>query len=248
MFYLKLKTVRVRRSNPSALALALAMMLTMLCVYLISLSAIPEQKTNSVSGQTAASAEVHMEGLEVSFLLHARTNNQLEARVLAARCADAGGAGLILSDGADYCVISQAVSVENAGTNDLHLHADGLSLKLQGSSDEIAAVSDSIAFLRALATETSGLAAAVENGDTDLPSVCSLLDVYRTQGQKALVGLENISGSDDTIRRLISSVHASLTRIDSAIENPGIGKIKLIHAAACGEWISILEEFVAEES
>lgn len=224
------------------------MMLTMLCVYLISLSAMPDEKANSVSGQTVSSAEVRMEGLEASFLLHARTNNQLEARVLAARCADAGGAGLILSDGGDYCVISQAVSAENAGTNDLHLQANGLSLKLHGSSDEITAVSDSIAFLRALATETSGLAAAIENGDTDLPSVCSLLDVYRTQGQKALEGLENISGADGAIRRLINAVHASLTRIDSAINDPDIGKIKLIHAAACGEWISILEEFVAEDA
>ena len=93
-----------------------------------------------------------------------------------------------------------------------------------------------------------GLAAAVENGDTDLPSVCSLLNVYRTQGQKALEGLEKISNPDETIRRLISSVHASLNRIYSAINDPDIGKIKLIHAAACGEWISILEEFVAEES
>ncbi len=248
MFFLKLKTVRVRRSNPSALALALAMMLTMLCVYLISLSAIPDEKTNSVSGQTSSSAEIRMEGLKESFLLYARTANQLEARVLAARCADSGGAGLILSDGGDYCVISQAVSAENAGTNDLHLQADGLSLKLQGSSDEITAVSDSITFLRALATETSGLAAAVEDGDTDLPSVCSLLNVYRTQGEKAQEALENIAGPDKTIRRLISSVHASLNRIDSAIKNPDIGKIKLIHAAACGEWISILEEFVAEDA
>jgi hypothetical protein len=248
VFYLKLKTVRVRRSNPSALALALTMMLTMLCVYLISLSAMPDEKANSVSGQTVSSAEVRMEGLEASFLLYARTNNQLEARVLAARCADTGGAGLILCDGGDYCVISQVVSAENAGTNDLHLRADGLSLKLQGSSDEITAVSDSIAFLRALATETSGLAAAVEDGDTDLPSVCSLLDVYQTQGHKALEGLEKMTNPDKTIQRLISSVHASLNRIDSTINDPDIGKIKLIHAAACGEWISILEEFVAGES
>ena len=36
---MKLKTVRVRRNRPSVLSAALALMLTMLFVYLISLSA-----------------------------------------------------------------------------------------------------------------------------------------------------------------------------------------------------------------
>lgn len=244
---MKLKTVRVRRSNPSALALALALMLTMLCVYLISLSALPEEET-AASGQASATAEVRMEGLETSFLLYARTDNQLEARVLAARCAEAGGAGLILSDGEDYCVVSQAVSPENAGSDDLHLRADGLTLKLSGSSGEIAAVSDSIALLRALATETGGLASSVEDGDTDLPSVCSLLNVYRTQGQKALDALEKVAAPDAVTNRLVASVQAALARIDSAISDPDVGKIKLIHAAACGEWISIIEALVAEST
>ncbi|MBP3410760.1 MAG: hypothetical protein J6M10_07160 [Clostridia bacterium] len=240
---MKMKTVRVRRSNPSALALALAMMLTMLCVYLISLSALPEEKTNAAAGQAATTAEIRMEGLEATFLLASRTSNQLEARVFAARCAENGKAGLILSDGEDYCVISEAVSPENAGTNDLHLQADGLTLKLQGSSGDIAAVSDSIDFLRALATETGGLASSVENGDTDLPSVCSLLSVYRTRGQKAQDALAKITASNAITDRLRNSVHASLTRIENAVSEPDTGKIKLIHAAACAEWISILEEF-----
>ena len=245
---MKLKTVRVRRSNPSALALSLAMMLTMLCVYLISLSALPEKEISTASGHQTASAEVHMEGLETAFLVHARTSNQLEARVLAARCAKNGGAGLILSHGGAYCVISDAVPAENAGSEDLVLRTDGLTLKLTGVADEISAISDSIAFLRALAAETGGLASAVEDGDTDLPSVCSLLNVYRTQGRKALDALNEIAAPDAAIRRLCSAVQSSLTRIDSAIAEPDTGKIKLIHAAACGEWISILEDFVAEEA
>lgn len=242
---MKLKTVRVRRSNPSVLALSLAVMLTMLCVYLISLSALPEKEVNAASGQTQSTAEVRMEGLEAGFLLHARSSNQLEARVLAARCADSGGAGLILSDGGDYCIISEAVSHENTGTNDLRLSAEGLTLKLQGNSGEITAISDAVAFLRALAVETGGLAASVEDGNTDIPSVCSLLDVYRTQGQKALNILNEISPANSVASRLSTAVQANLTRIESARDEPDMGKIKLIHAAACAEWISILEEFAA---
>lgn len=245
---MKLKTVRVRRSNPSALALALAMMLTMLCVYLISLSALPEEKTSAAAGQPATTAEIRMEGLEAAFLLSTRSSNHLEARVFAARCAQRDEAGLILSNGGDYCIISEAVSPEAAGTDDLRLRADGLTLKLQGSSGEIAAVSDSVDFLRALATETGGLAASVENGDTDLPSVCSLLNVYRTRGQKARDALAAITASNAITDRLRYSIHTSLTRIESAVAEPDIGKIKLIHAAACAEWISMLEEFASAEA
>lgn len=244
---MKLKTVRVRRSNPSALALALALMLTMLCVYLISLSALPKQDTADTSaGQFSSTAEIRMEGLESAFIVQSRTGNQLEARVLAARCAEAGQAGLVISDGSDYCVISQAVSPENAGTEDLCLNAEGLTLKLQGTTAEISAVSDTVVFLRTLAAETGGLAAAVENGDTDLPSVCSLLNVYRTQGQKAAKALSSVSLLNPLITRLNSAVHASLDRLDNAIAEPDPGKIKLIHAAACAEWISILEAFAAD--
>ena len=242
---MKLKTVRVRRSNPSALALALAVMLTMLCVYLISLSALPEKKTSTASGQAQSTAEIRMEGLESGFLLYARSGNHLEARVLAAKCADNGGAGLILSDGGDYCIISEAVSHENTGTNDLRLSADGLTLKLQGASNEITAISDAAIFLRNLATETGGLAASVEDGNTDLPSVCSLFDVYQTQGQKVLESLNGISPANEVISRLSAAVQGNLTRIESARSDPDLGKIKLIHAAACAEWISILEEFAS---
>lgn len=243
---MKLETVRVRRSSPSALAFALALMLTMLCVYLISLSALPEKETSITAGQTVVSAEVRMDGLETGFLLYTRTNNQLEARVLAARCAKGGGAGLILSDSGTYCVVSEAVSRENIGSEDLYLQADGLSLNLHGSADEIAAISDSVAFLRALSTETDGFVSSVESGHTNLSSLCSLLNVYRTQGEKALQSLKEISSPGSVANRLIRATQENLTRIESALAEPDLGKIKLIHAAACAEWISILEEFSAE--
>ena len=245
---MKLKTVRVRRSNPSALALALAMMLTMLCVYLISLSALPEKEAKTSASQPISTAELLMEGLDAGFLIYARTSNQLEARVMAARCAEGGGAGLILSDGGDYCVISSAAAIEDTGTNDLKLQAGGLILKLQGSNEEITALTQAIDFLRTLAVETGGLAASVENGDTDLPSVCSLLEVYHTQGSRAKEGLEEITTSSNVVKRLNNAVHAHLTRIDSAIDQPNLGKIKLIHAAACAEWISILEDFASTDA
>lgn len=242
---MKLKTVRVRRSRPSALALALSLMMTMLCVYLISLSAQTGDASDAVS-HASDSAEVRMEGLEIAFLLEARSTNQLEARVLAACCANSGGAGLILSDSSGYAVIREAVAPENAGSDDLYRSANALTLKLKGSSSELTAISDAVAFLRALACETGALDRSVSDGDTDLDSICSLLELYRTQGERALVALKAVRSDAAVVKRLRSAVHDALERLDSALSEPDVGKIKLIHAAACGEWISMLDDFSAE--
>ena len=55
VFFLKLQTVRVRRSRPSTLSLALALMITMLCVYLGTLASLPKPAADTASAGTFAS-------------------------------------------------------------------------------------------------------------------------------------------------------------------------------------------------
>lgn len=245
---MKLRTVRVRRSRPSVLALALSLMITMFFVYISSLPAPMRRATDASSESMPGSAEIRMEGLESAFVCAGRYESELEARLRAALCADTGGAGLILADGSEYAVISQAVSPEKAPADALMRTAGGLTLKISGPAGEIAAVSDAVNFLRAQAVETGGLAAALESGDTDMPSVCTLLSVYRTQGQRALSALHQIQSPGTEAARLFSALEAALDRIESALAEPDAGKIKLIHAAACAQWISILEDFTAAAS
>ena len=239
---MKLKTVRVRRSRPSALSVALALMLTMLFVYLISLSAAPKKESGAVAAQAAGSAEVRMEGMEVAFDCASSHENLLEARVAAANCAQSGGAGLILAEGGRYAVVREALSVESAAKDAPIRSAGGLTLQLSGPAGEVGAVSDAVAFLRAQAAETGGLAAALDNGSTDASSIAALLRIYRTQGGKALDALEAIS-TQSVVDRLRSSVQTALDRLDAAIDAPDAGKLRLIHAAACAEWIALLNEF-----
>ena len=242
---MKLKTVRVRRSRPSALALALALMLTMSCVYLLSLSIRPEKKADAAGVQITGRAEVRMEPLEAAFLVESRTDNPLEARVLAARCAEAGGAGLVLTDEASYAVIREAVSAESPKEGTLQRSSTGLTLKLEGTAGEISAVSDMIDFMRSQASETGGLATAVENGETDIQSVCTLLSVYRSRAVRAIENLSSLSETNPAIARLTASARANLSRLESALDQPDTGKIKLIHAAACAEWISLSQDLAA---
>lgn len=243
---MKPKTIRIRRSRPSALSLALALMLTMLFVYLISLSASPDADDGSaVAAQAPGSADVRMEGLSAAFLCKTQCDNLLEARVAAANCAQEGGAGLILAEGGQYAVIRAALPADDAPEGALVRSGDGLTLKLSGPGGEIRAVSDTIDFLRAQAVETGSLAGALEQGDTDAASIAALLDVYRTRGRRALSQLREIQTPGPIVERLERAAASAVERLDAAREAPDAGKVRLIHAAACAEWISLLTDLPA---
>ena len=239
---MKLKTVRVRRSRPSALALALALMLTMLFVYLISLSAGDKAAGKSVSAPATGSADVRMEGLSVAFGVEQRCDALLEARIEAAKCAESGGAGLILVDGDRYAVIREAFPGDSTPEGALLRNADGLTLRLSGRAEEISALSEAVDFLRAQAAETGSLAAALENGDTDALSIAALLRIYRTQGGRAQAGLDAVESGAPAVAQLKSALESTLSRLDAAIAEPDPGKLRLIHAAGCAEWIRLLTE------
>lgn len=243
---MKLKTVRVRRSRPTAPALALALALTMLCVYLISLSAIPEKPAGDAAAASApGEAELRMEGLEAAFVCDALCDNLTEARVAAANCASSGGAGMLLGEGGQFAVVREAVAPAAAPEGALLRSADGLTLRLSGPASEIAAVSSAVDFLRAQASETGNLAAALESGDAGANSLTALLEVYRTQGTRARDALEGVSERSEIVERLRSAVRSELDRLEAALSAPDPGRMKLIHAAACGEWINMLHDFAS---
>ena len=229
--------IQIRRARPSALAFALALLLTMLFVYAIARPALPSHATNAVSAQSAISTELRMEGMEARFRIEARCSDPLQARILAARCAQDGGAGLILTDGEGYAIVREAGDASEAA---LLRSAAGLTLQLEGSAAELAAVTDAVAFLRAQASETGVLAAALESGDTDASSLAALMRVYQTQGQRVLAALNSL-GSQPALDLFRASVSACLTRIASAIDSTSPSSLRLVHAAACAEWLGILE-------
>ena len=232
-------TVRVRRSHPSPIALALALMLTMFFVYAISLS-VPD-RADDAAAQIASTAEVRMEGMDVSFLCAERASDPLEARIRASYCTQQGGAGLILPDGDEYAIILEAASDPDAAGG-LRRQADGLTLKLRGPASEIAAITGAVDFLRAQAVETGALASALEGGDSNAASMRALLEVYRTQGMKAQAALaacgEDVSG---TIALFRTAVDGCVDRLNAAIADTEAASLRLIHAAACAQWLQLLE-------
>lgn len=237
-----MKTYRVRRSRPSALSLALALALTMLIVYLASVSAkdgSAPRPQKAVSIAEAGSAEVRLTAMEADFIPECVCADELSARVAAANCAQNGGAGFVLADGSSFAVIREA-TLQTGGADALRRRADGLTLRLSGRAQDVTAVSDAAAFLYEQAAQTGGLAAAMDAGETNADSVRALLNVYRTQGRRAAEELDGIETKSEITGMLAAAVNCALERVESALQGTSSAKMRLIHAAACAEWISLL--------
>ena len=83
------------------------------------------------------------------------------------------------------------------------------------------------------------LAAALKKGETDASSVRALLGVYRTQGRRALEALGQLP-QQGAVTALSDAVRGDLSRLTDSAATPS--GLRLLHAAACGEWLALLEE------
>lgn len=234
-----MKTVRVRRSRPSPPALALALLITMLCVYFVSLSA-GEEQAGEASARAYMRDEIHMDALTAHFSVYARTPDAFAARAEAANCALQGGAGWILRDGGDYAVVFDTAKPDETqenGANILSRSAGGFTLAFSGPAAQVSAAREGVEFLRAMAVETGALAASVEGGEN---SVDALMALYKTRAERISAAL---AGAESAAAMLIrDAVLRTDARIDCALSGMDAAKIRLVHTAANAEWISLTEE------
>lgn len=233
---LNMQTIRLRRSRPSSLSVALALAITMFVVWLISLQSCPRQV--AAAAAMRSTAEILMESMDARFLLSSMHDDKTQANVAAALCAQNDGAGIVLTEGDQFAVV-QETGHDFSGSEApvIRRSARGLTLKTEGSADTISTLSDGLSALRALAEETGSLAASLQNNTADANTVCALLSVYKTQLEDASAAL---APEDDPAAALIrASMEQSILRLASAMESPTPGEIRLIHAKGCLEWIDL---------
>jgi len=236
----------MRRSRPSALSLALALMLTMLFVYAVSLSALPD-KAQKTSAQAHTQNEIHLEALTARFWVYARPQDGYTARIEAANCFENGGAGWILREEGGYAVIfdmAKAADEEENKGNIIEKTAGGVTLQISGRADKAAAAADGAQFLRSMAAENASLAASLESGG-DVSGVRALLGLYKTRADKICANLDGEANPAAVLIR--EAVLRTSKRIDAAFSDTCPAKIRLFHTAANAEWVSLIEELNALE-
>jgi len=234
---LNMQTIRLRRSRPSSLSIAVALAITMLIVWLVSLQSCPKEEAKSASAAMSAS-EIRMEAMEARFLLSGVHDDKTQANVSAALCAENGGAGLVLRDGERFAV-AQAANDDSSGSESpvIQRSCRGLTLKIEAPAAVIGAISDGLSAMRALAEETRDLASSLERGETDGRTIAALLNVYRTQLSRAMDEIKN--HPFPALALIERALENSIARTDAAIAETTPGKLRLMHAAGCMEWISL---------
>ena len=205
--------VRVRRERPSALAWALALLVTMLCVYLLTLgiAAAPEASIDSAGDTPRVTEEASFDAAEAWFVALGRFETATEARIEAARYTPRGAAGYVLEAedgflvlGAVYENQAEAESVARALAQSEGLacevyteRAEGARLRITAAEADIALVVEAEAGLRALAAETRDLALALDRGETDAGAARTLLSVAASRLEDVLARLRNIPGAQE---------------------------------------------------
>lgn len=211
-----LKTVYVRKSRPSALALLLALMLTMLFVYAVKRSADTDA-AEQASAQAHMQAEIRIDAFSAQFLIYTQTEDDFSARIEAANCAEKGGAGCIIAEGDRWYVISDVAKASEPDT--LNLSADGFSMSISGRADQVGAVQAGIDLLQNIAAESI-------EGDGSV-----LIDVYQTQAKRICAILKDVEAA----KPIYEAVVRTLDCMDS--EN-----LRLLHTAANLEWLELMQE------
>ena len=205
--------VRVRRERPSALAWALALLVTMLCVYLLTLgiAAAPEASIDSAGDAPRVTEEASFDAAEAWFVALGRFETATEARIEAARYTPRGAAGYVLETedgflvlGAVYENQAEAESVARALAQSEGLacevyteRAEGARLRITAAEADIALVVEAEAGLRALAAETRDLALALDRGETDAGAARTLLSVAASRLEDVLARLRNVPGAQE---------------------------------------------------
>lgn len=258
------KRVRVRRDRPSALSWALALAVTMLAVYLVTLSApavIPEAEE---AGAPAArvTRELTLAGTVAHLVDLGVHSDGTAARIAAANFAQRGAAGVVLprDDGfhvigacyeneADAARIAQRLSAQEIPAGTLTLSAQAVSLRITAPESDADAIAEADRALRSALCQAGALALQIDRGENSASQARTLAAVARSELDRAERQLAQVAGAEEqrvcagllTIMRRVSQ-GLSGTAKGSAAGATLSGQLRCIQTDGTLELIAFLSE------
>ena len=226
--------VRVRRERPTALAWAVALCVTMLVVYVLTLSAARPDVVESVSAAPRVTSEIELPALEGWCVSMARCGTPEEARLQAAAYSARGAAGYVvrLEDawqvlGAVYDSEGEAGRIAERLSREagleagvIHLKADGLKLRITASEAQIEAVAGADAALREQARQLGQIALQLDRGELGGDAARTLCAVAATEAERAAGSLESLPGENRLCAALAKQL-VTLAGMQQALADSG---------------------------
>lgn len=252
--------VRVRRERPSALSWAIALAVTMLAVYLVTLSAPREEKAADASAGVRITREMEFAALTVHFAELGCYAGESEAHIAAAGYASRGAAGMVYEDaegfhvlGAGYALETDAKRIaerlggqEGIEASVLTLSAPALSLRVTAPEEDVEAIAEADRVLRAQLNQLGALALQVDRGEISAASARTLAKVAQAEVREARKRLEEISGgADQPVCAAMTRMLLSLEENLSAVRGEGAvlsGQLRCCHADSALKLIGFLND------
>ena len=253
--------VRVRRDRPSALAWAIALAVTMLAVYLVTLSAPASRKVEDASTDLRVTRELTFDGLSVSFADLGCYPDEWQARVAAAGCTGRGAAGVVYADsdgfhvlGAGYDLEADAKRIaerladrEGMEAAVLTLSGPAVSMRVTAPESDVEAIAEADLTLRTQLRQLATLALQVDRGECSAASARTLARVAASEVRSARKRLQKISGGDEqpVCASLIAQLTALEANLAAAAKTTGdgaelSGRLRCCHVDGCLRLIDFL--------
>lgn len=203
--------VRVRRDRPSAPAWALALAVTMLFVYLITLGAPSREEDAEETSSSRVTREIALEGMTAQFAALGRWESAAEARIAAASLAQRGAAGYVLEEDSAFrlliaCyetegdarrVASQLGEQESLEEAVVSRTAAGVSLRVTAPAGDAERIASADRTLRTQLRLTGSTALQMDRGEISVFSARTLAAVARSEALEAKEALLQIAGAKE---------------------------------------------------
>lgn len=250
--------VRVRRDRPSALSWSIALAVTMLAVYLVTLSTPAERKVEDASTGVRVTREIDFQAVTIHFADLGCFADESQARIAAAGYTDRGAAGVVYSAadgfhvlGAGYALEADAKRIadrlgqqEGIETSVLTLTAPALSLRVTAPEEDVEAIAEADRVLRTQLNQLNTLALQVDRGEVAAISAKTLARVAASEVRSAKKKLEKISGSaQQPVCAAMISILVSLEENLSNVGGEGAalsGSLRCCHADCALDLIGFL--------
>ena len=228
--------VRVRRDRPSALAWAIALAVTMLAVYFLTLDAARPDVVESVAAAPRVTREIAFEPIEGWCVSLASCKSDGEARIQAAGFTARGAAGVAMrADGAWRVLgavyeserearrIAQRLRKdEDIDAEVICLSADALTLRITAPQYQIDAVEAADALLREQTWQLGQIALQVDRGEIRPEAVRTLCALAATEAGEAAKALAAILGAEENA--LCAALMGRLSALSQMLDSIAVSR------------------------
>lgn len=221
--------VKVRRRRPGAVSWAIALAVTMLMVYLITLDVGGEEPAvASLPAGERVTREVAFAPLEVHCVQFGSFTDAQNARIEAARYVGRGAAGYVKQDGENFRVLGAGYSQksdaervakrlaeeEKIDCTVLSCASEQVKMRITAGENQISAILAADEALRTQVEQFGGLAFKIDRGELSGDAARTLIAVQASQVRDVLEDLKAIPGENPVYRGLTGQMEFLSATLD----------------------------------